>query len=231
MRREDLLARIRKCLALARSANEHEAAAALATARRLMDEHGVDEIEATTIDVGQADARGNGACTPPLWEAGLVAAVTIAIPTRAIGRSDAGWVFFGLTPAPEIAAYAFTALYRQLKRARSEYIRSALKRVRAPSRKIKRADIFCEGWTSAILNKVAQLYPQQETDPLVMAYLEHHFPARRTITARQGAIGGNAAENDRWRGFSAGRDVELNRGIGGCPTPRLAHSRPVAASG
>ena len=41
-----LLAKIRKCLALARSANEHEAAAALAKARQLMEEHGVIALPA-----------------------------------------------------------------------------------------------------------------------------------------------------------------------------------------
>lgn len=48
-KRDELLARIRKCLALAKSANEHEAAAALATARRLMDEHGVDQADIASI--------------------------------------------------------------------------------------------------------------------------------------------------------------------------------------
>jgi hypothetical protein len=224
MRREELLARIRKCLALSKSANEHEAAAALAKARQLMDEHGVDEVEAATLDVGTSDAKGGGAWTPSFWEASLVTTVTRAIPVKALSRGDSGWTFIGITPAPEIAAYAFATLYRQLKRARAEYMRTQLKRVATAQRKTKRADAFAEGWATAVFSKIAALYPKQDVDPLITAYLDRRYPERTTTRPRETALGGRAAENDRGRGWSEGRSAQLNAGVGTGRAPALIGS-------
>lgn len=221
MTRAELLAKIRKCLALAKSANEHEAANALAMARRLMDEYGVDEAEAATIDVGEADVRGGGASTPSRWETILAAAVTDAIPTIVISRGDAGWTFVGITPAPEIATYAFTTLYRQLKRARAAYLATALKRVRTQQMKTKRADAYCEGWVMAVRRKIAALYPEQATDALVLAYFERRFPDRNSLKPRAANLGGVKAANDRGRGWSAGHDVDLRHGVAGGGAPAL----------
>jgi hypothetical protein len=218
MSRSELLAKIRKCLALAASANEHEAATALAIARRLMDEHGVDEVEAATIDVGEAPANGNGALTPAAWETDLVHVVTHAIPAEPL-YGVSGWIFVGLTPAPEIAAYAFTALFRQLKRARVEYIRTHLKRVTKSRRKTQRADAFCEGWVNAVAAKIARLYPRQRTDDLVRAYLAHRYPRTAAFDPRGSALRGSVAANDRGRGWSAGREVELRQGVGQAAKP------------
>ena len=38
------------------------------------------------------------------------------------------WEFIGFDPAPEIASYSFEVLYRQLKKARNEYIKTNLNR-------------------------------------------------------------------------------------------------------
>lgn len=49
--RAALMAKIKKCLALAQSANEHEAALALEKARALMEEHGVSAEDLQLSDV------------------------------------------------------------------------------------------------------------------------------------------------------------------------------------
>ena len=50
---EKILDKIKKCLALASSANEHEAAAALRQAQKLMAQFGLTETDVTLADVGE----------------------------------------------------------------------------------------------------------------------------------------------------------------------------------
>lgn len=57
MSREELLRKIRACLRLSTSANEHEAAAALRQARALMEKHGVSHAEALAGEVSEREAK------------------------------------------------------------------------------------------------------------------------------------------------------------------------------
>ena len=218
MIRADLLARIRKCMTLASSANEHEAAAALATAHRLMAEHGVDAVEMAMADVGEDRARGTGARRPPQWEATLVHAVMRAITVDAVYVAG-GIKFVGLTPAPEVAVYAFTALHRQCKRARTDYSRTQLKRC-GPTRKRSRADAFCEGWAAAVWRAVAAIAPDEPLAPIVRQYLAERHQHLTTIETRSGA-GGQVGWNDRARGREAGADVRLHHGVAGSAPLRI----------
>ena len=224
MTRAELLARIKKCLALAASADEYEGAAALAKARALMDEHGVDQVEIATADVGEARAKGGGAWTPSRWENLLATSVKRAIPVELIAVGDEGWAFVGLTPAPEIAAYAFTTLFRQLKRARADYRATKLTRVRIASRKTARADAFAEGWALAVWRAVAAIYPAREPDELVRGWLERRYPSTVPLSPRDSKAGARG-ENDRLRGHAAGRDVQLHQGVGASAAPLKIGSR------
>lgn len=213
--RKALIDRIRKCLALARSSNEHEAAAALARAQALMAEHGIDLGD---VEFDEATARGNG-CTnrPPLWEMSLLAAVRLTIPCKAFLR-DGRWHFIGRAPSAELAAYAFTVLHRQLKAARAEYIRTRLKRVR-PGRKCGRADIFCEGWAATVLGKLRKIAPHQEKDKELDDYVHDRF-SLVTLDGRQAKVRGGG-HDDYWNGRDAGRDANLHRPMTGSTGPGL----------
>ncbi|MFC3442562.1 DUF2786 domain-containing protein [Sphingobium rhizovicinum] len=221
MTRQELLAKIRKCLAMSKSANEHEAAAALATVRRLMDQYGLDQADVDLIDAGESRVKGSGAWTPTQWETLLATTVARAIPTTAISCGDSGWAFVGLSPNPEIASYAFGTLYRQLKRARTAYMATALKRVKTARRKTARADAYCEGWVIAVHHKIAALYPQAEMSDIVRAYIAHRFKTV-ALSPRSTAASGGVAENDRDRGWDAGRKVELNHAVGSTRQELLA---------
>ncbi|MEO7470207.1 MAG: DUF2786 domain-containing protein [Sphingobium limneticum] len=221
MKRDELLAKIRKCLAMSKSANEHEAAAALTMVRRLMDQYGVDQADVDLLDVEEARVRGSGNWTPTRWETLLATTVSRALPTTPISCGDSGWAFVGLSPNPEIASYAFGTLYRQLKRARTEYMASALKRVRSARRKTARADAYCEGWVMAVHNKIAALYLQAEMADVVRAFITRRFNTV-ALAPRQSAATGTGAENDRDRGWSAGKAVELNQAVGATTRELLA---------
>ncbi|WP_336958725.1 DUF2786 domain-containing protein [Sphingobium aquiterrae] len=214
--RKAILNKIRKCLALAKSANEHEAAAALAKAQALMREYGIDQGD---VAFDKATARGNGAHRPPNWEGILLDAVTRAIPCEVILHSGK-FLFIGRAPSAELAAYAFAVLHRQLKRARTEYTRTRLKRVR-PGRKTARADLFCEGWASTVRRKISALNPHEHHDQALQDYVTGRFRTVPVETRDAGRVDSRTAGNDYFSGVASGRGAELNKPMG------AAASRPV----
>lgn len=211
----ELVKKIRKCLALAKSSNEHEAAAAIAKARALMDQHGISADDIALAEMGEFSTRGTRTQRPPKWESALCHSVRHALGCKVIIGANRDRVYIGPSPAPEIASYAFSVLFRQLKAARREYVRVHLKRCR-PGRKRQRADIFCEAWAMAVYNKVAALMPASLISPLVDQYIERRFGSDLgTVACRDASTKGGRVENDYWRGHLAGRAVDLSHGVGG----------------
>lgn len=211
-----LLQKIKKCLALAASANEHEAAAALAKARALMEEHGIDDEQLELADVGEATARGNRSVRPALWENMLVAVVCHALSVTSFIDARGDRCFVGRDPRPEIATYAFVVLSRQLKAARKEYIATRLKRCK-PARKRARADVFSEAWSTALLVKIRKLMPEPAEDEAVGRYLEVQYP--HLISTKARSANAKRSDDDYWAGRAAGHAVDLNIGVGASASP------------
>ena len=211
-----LLAKIRKCLALARSANEHEAAAALAKARQLMDEHGLDEASLELAEIEEATARASRNVRPPLWQNILGTAVCRAMDVVQFLDAQGDICFVGRAPRPEIATYAFSVLFRQLKAARADYISTQLRRCK-PGRKRQRADVFCEGWVSAVLRKIAEMAPPTTEDEAIDRYLAEQHPGLAKVSARSAKM--TRAANDYFNGRARGAAVDLNVGLSGSSRP------------
>lgn len=219
MTRADKIAKLRKCLALSKSANEHEAAAALAAAARLMSDLGMNDGEAQFIDIDEDTARASRTMRPPKWESILAQTVSRAMQCAQIIDGHGDRCFVGRVPAPEIASYAFAVLFRQLKAARSAYIRVKLRRC-GPGRKRARADAFCEGWAITVFAKVAEIAPKFDDD-LVNRYLVERHPSLAKIGTRAAPM--KRARDDFWNGAAAGSDVDLHRGMSGTAPGLLAH--------
>lgn len=215
-----LLAKIRKCFALASSANEHEAAAALAKARELMEEHGITHEQLAMADVAEASARASRTKTPPRWENYLCAAVRRALGVQAFLSDRGDRTYIGRGPTAEIAAYAFAVLFRQLKAARANYIAKQLRRCR-PGRKRARADIFCEGWAAAVYRQIKALHPEPQEDELLGRYLVERYPGLVPVEARSASLKGRCAWDDFSRGQASGNEAQLHHGVGGAES-RLA---------
>lgn len=209
-----LLLKIRKCLALARSANEHEAAAALAKARALMDEHGVTDAQLAMADIEEATARASRTRKPPVWENYIDHAVRRALGVISFISAGGDRTFIGRGAAPEIASYAFVILFRQLKAARADYIAAHLKRCK-PGRKRQRADIFCEAWAAAVFAKVKALMPERQQDDGIGQYLAERHPGLVSIDARAAAMKGRSVWDDYMRGRQAGGSIDLHQGVAG----------------
>lgn len=220
---KQLLLKIRKCLSLAKSANEHEAAAALAKARELMEMHGISDDDLAMAEIEEATARSTRNVRPPVWECHLNAAVNRALGTISFLDDRGDRCFVGRGPTPTIASYAFAMLFRQLKIARSEYIRTQLKRCK-PGRKRQRADVFSQGWAYGVVQKVRDIAPERREDPAVERWLAVQHPGLVSIGARSAEIKGQAMSNDFWRGHESAGDVDLNHGVTGSNGPAvLAH--------
>ena len=113
-----ILEKIRKCLALAKSSNPHEAAAALRQAQKLMAAHKLSEQDIDLLSVKSARANAGRAQKPPKWQHMLVGVICEAFSVEAIFRSgffqkETEVEFIGIEEAPEVASYAYDVLRRQ----------------------------------------------------------------------------------------------------------------------
>lgn len=222
--RDKIIDKIKKCLALSASSNEHEAAAALRQARKLMEAHSVSDAEMLAAGATEHRQRAGAQLTPSLWEMKLATCVGDAFGCRTIfgsggryGRASSKWIFIGCAPAPEIAGYAFEVLYRQCKRARETYIKTSLKRCKTTT-KTRRADLFCEGWVVTVVGKIKAFAGTEKQDEAIDAYVASKFPALSGLNARNRNDGRSLRDNevgDLIAGRLKGRDAELNRGVGG----------------
>jgi Protein of unknown function (DUF2786) len=128
--RERIIAKINKCLALAKSANPNEAATAMRQAQKLMQLHSVDEgdILGSKVESVQAIFIDAYKKKIPLYIAHLTNLICAAFGIDAVyeGKRHKGSIrlavrYFGPKGRPEIAAYTHEVIWRQLKRAWKEY--------------------------------------------------------------------------------------------------------------
>lgn len=222
--RKRILDKIKKCLALARSSNEHEAATALRQAQKLMQEYGVTDTDVLAHQASEARAKASAKSTPAAWENYLVQIVATAFGCRTLFAEDwneGHWIFIGCGAAPEVAQYAVTVLMRQLKKQRSEFIRSpACKRLKAAS-KTRRADLFCDAWVGQVHQQVRAFSgaSQDETNrSAIAAYMAQKYPTVGSLQSRNRNDGRDPRGND-WNaihaGRQAGKNAQLNHGVSG----------------
>ncbi|EFF82441.1 hypothetical protein HMP0015_2083, partial [Acinetobacter haemolyticus ATCC 19194] len=166
-----------------KSANQHEAATALCQAQSLMEKYNIDADDAELLGIVDAEILGSGSQKPPVFESMLAQSIAKLMDckvflsyqinkTASTPRVVAVWHFTGFDPAPEIASYAFDVLYRQLKKARTTFINTNLKRVQIRANKVKRADMFCEGWVIEASEQARRIKPNTEKLQQIEAHIK-----------------------------------------------------------
>ncbi|AFJ01977.1 Protein of unknown function (DUF2786) [Methylophaga frappieri] len=221
----DILDKIKKCLRLAKSSNPHEAATALRQAQTLMKKHGISMDDVVISDVDARLTPSGAGKTPPSHIAILVDMVCQAFGAQAIYTQlldRKSWTmkgyleFIGINGAASISAYAYEVLLRQLKRARSEYIKSLNKRLKQ-STKVRRADIFCQGWVLAVSE---QITPHQNTKAeknALTKYIDNRWSDKLKSKAPLDRTG--KARNHDYSAFdsgvSEGKKVQFHQGVNG----------------
>lgn len=160
---EKVLRRIEKCLTLSKSPNEHEAAAALRQAQKLMAAYNVTESALVMNTIGQSDTLTDAYSRPPAWEMHLIALLRTAFGCDAImhlgnSRTKAitTVVYIGVKHQAQLASYAHAVLRRQVNNARTKYT-SSLPAHYSRGEKIASGETFCVGYISNIRKQVQEL--------------------------------------------------------------------------
>lgn len=212
------LRRIKKCLALSASSNEHEAAAALRQAQALMKKYGLTESHVTLSEISEKAASASGGVKIHAWEAVLADTCCRSFGCKALfefgartmrGRGRGKILFIGPDARVTVCCYAYESLQRQL--------RAALKSADlGASTKARQA--FCEGWVHSVLPKLDALATPFSDGPLVDEYIRQKNASEDGNCVKRTAHekGLTWAERAACRqGISAGSDAVLNPAMNG----------------
>ena len=225
MTKDQALQKIKKCLALGRSATEHEAAADMRQAQKLMEQFNLCEQDVSLADVKEVKVKASSTAANA-WELRLVNLVADAFGCETFCQlsgkyNDAGsfvrarhWAFVGLNSAPTVAGYACEVLVRQCVKARLEHIGKQPKNCK-PITKTARGDAFAIGWVSAVRGMVER-FAQPATDKaLLLAYIDTNHGELKTGKVRDTNKGRKTDAGHFIAGHRAGAKAELHRGVGG----------------
>ncbi|MRN38962.1 DUF2786 domain-containing protein [Neisseria sp. N95_16] len=224
MDKEKALNKIKKCLALSKSANEHEAAQALKQAQALMKQYGINEQD---IELSAIQETEGLACaqTLPQWQgylAGVVARsfgvcsyVDYAFNPKKM-KVEGRLKFYGMNPRNELAEYAYQVLLRQLKAARADYIKTQLARVRLAKNKTMRADEFCLGWIAVVSKKVDVFANGERETELLELWKEN-----KGLTTSKLKLSKGKSLRDRVNGWEKGQEAALNHAMNSTENQKL----------
>ncbi|OXI36749.1 DUF2786 domain-containing protein [Burkholderia aenigmatica] len=231
MDKKTAIEKIRKCLALSKSSEPHEAAAALRQAQKLMEQFGIEHPELLAAGASEEWSKSAAARRPVRYEVALagVVADVYGCELMFIRRlNDActdivgGYMFIGVSPAPEVAKYTFDVFARQLRVARRDYIQAKLRRC-GPKNKTARADEFCEGWVCAIREQMHDAVRTDEQTAMIDAYMRANHAAARKFEPRTREVAGRRSTDDHWNGVEQGRTAVVRPGVGASDSRRLGH--------
>lgn len=215
MDKEKALDKIKKCLALSKSANEHEAAQALKHAQALMQKYELDERDVALAEIRITAAGKTVPERPQDWQWYLMNMVA-----GVFGCKAAAWgvevQFYGLGNRPDLAAYAFDVVYRQLAAARRLYLKEKCT-ARRPSHRVYLANQYCEGWIWGVKRNVADFAMNDQEITLLEDYRKNQLKVvevgsreKHTPPALE-AAGIMAAHH----GLNDGKNVQLHNAMNG----------------
>ena len=163
MSKDRILRRIKKCLALSKSSNEHESAAALRQAKAMMEKHGISlhDAELPSIEVLDTSAGKHSRARYTTPEKHLINVICSFFGCSVV-FSDSYPVIAGEAPGPEICSYAIHVLVRQIQVNRKD----SLKEFESQHFKLKSSAIkafnrsYGMAWVAAVSEKVREFASQ-----------------------------------------------------------------------
>lgn len=211
---EKLLNKIRKCLSLAESANEHEAAIAMRQAKKLMEANGLNASNLEVYELTDKKAY-TGFSRAPKWAVDLAGTVALAFSCSLYIRYGGIFIFVGAGASPEVSEYSYLVLYRQLDRARKKYAKSLDGSWYSTARKRQLGRAFCEGWIEGVRDTVwtfANIVPEQQKN-MHNEYMET-LSSRKLGKAikRKSAIDNHTVDAAR-EGRNQGEKIQLHHGV------------------
>ncbi len=216
MNKEKALEKIKKCLALSKSSNEHEAAQALKHAYALMKQFNIDleEIEKSKLSISTGDIKGS----MTVWHTLLITAISKAFTTVPIlTGTSIKWHGHGLNS--ELAEYTYQVLFRLCNQARTHYLKTHLKNVKKKSHKTLRANIYAEAWCQAIIKVIDQFISKEDEAKYeeILAIVTKDTivckPRDRNRLKNADSHIKISANGDYSKGYDDGKKIKLHRPI------------------
>lgn len=235
---ERVIRKIKRCLALSKSSNENEAATAMLQAQALMREYRLTELDVRLSDVDEIQSEKSRANRRPTWDRHLSGIVATVFGCRPLsyrhwcdtsGRMVERALFVGVTPAPQIAMYAYETLLAKLTQARRDYVAQVrCGKSRSAYSPETPGDHFAIAWVSVVHGKIHELVPRGEEDQAIeqcsngraliqvesqdKALIEQYLGGREIGTQRKsGPVELDMAA--QIAGMLAGQRVQLNPGM------------------
>lgn len=211
MDRAKILDKIQKCLALGKSPNEHEAAAAMRQAQKLMERHGVTERELGVIGYGVetvvTSIQANGKAVPLVLQTitslCMVAFGVRAAYTRTLRVSDYGFCvnYYGPQHRAMLAAYAHEVVQRAVDQAWAKYLREHPDQKRVHGARAG----FYVGWIHSVRSKVTEFGMTEEETTLSIEVLK----VDKDVERNKQKLDGHAVH----KGAKAGESFDLHRPV------------------
>lgn len=225
--KEKIVDKIKKCLALGKSNNPHEAAAALRQAQKLMEMHGLSEDDLEKSGYGneavECPIQANKKATP-VHLSRLVNLVMRAFQVKAVIEtnvrvSDISYRvrYFGPTHRVQMAGYAHVVIYRAMEAAWRDALanESSWKGVRGARLS------FMVGWLAEIASKVEAIgWPAGEEERTELVKNEFYGHQLVKNKGRRVLIKNDPANMGR----SAASDFNINRPMTGTQVKRIGNS-------
>lgn len=159
---DSVIRKIEKCLALSKSSNEGEAAAALRQAQKLMAAYNVTAEALAGAAIGESRADTNAWTRPPGWEMHLLNIIKVAFGCEALLFLGSGVTkrltqvsYIGVKHQAKLAAFAHEVLRRQVERDRTRYTATLAGYSRGE--KIKAGEAFSIGYVENLRRQVDAL--------------------------------------------------------------------------
>lgn len=166
--RDRIIDKIRKCLALSQSDNQHEAASAMRQAQKLMKKYSIDAATVDLPTIKESAVRSIATVKHPVtWEAGLAHTVSKAfglhwlwVRGNSMNRQMGIFLLIGEDCQVEVGGYTMQVLQRQIGSARRGFISDLKSTYERMGRHLGNqiatslANDFCMGWVAGVYDKI-----------------------------------------------------------------------------
>lgn len=235
MELDNVIRRIQKCLALGASSNEHEAAAAMRQAQKLMKEYNVSPEHVGQVVVELHRAKSTSCTKPPLWEQWLATGIAKAFGCKVLlhrgwfdsirnKNGDMGqYSFIGPRHQVMTAAWTMDLLRNKIMAGRSVHIKAMQGCKRAAI--IDSGNAYAEAFVMALRRKIEDFAGNSpETEAAIAKMIEDQTGmtqeqrdelAKLFKKEKPGKKMAQGTFRDYEAGSKAGRETSLHRPIGG----------------
>jgi len=216
MDKQTVLEKIKKCLALSKSANEHEAAQAMKQAQAMMKKYEIDAVDVVLSEVSEQKVDRKMAIKLANWQWSVANMIADVFGCQSYQLGDT-MMFYGIGNRAEISAYAFDVVYRQISAGRRKFLKTC--RARKPAHRTYLADQFCNGWIMGAWGVVKKFEMSAEEKAIMDGYKKKEYPnmgVARVRDVKSSILQGSEMEYEALtKGVESGKQVQLHHAVNG----------------